>query len=352
LLPDFNALNKGYQRGGFGLSLKKKLILIFLLPLVLFIVSLFLGRYSVSLIDTFNALISKVIPITPTWPDAVETVIFQVRLPRIIVAMLVGAGLSISGASFQGMFRNPLVSPDILGVSAAAGFGACLAMLFSENQAVLQTSALLFGILGVFLTYLISRVYKTTPVLMLVLSGVVVGAFFSALIAATKYVADPLYKLPAITFWLMGGISTSSLREILFILPSMLVGIIGLLLISWRINILAMGDEEARSLGIRTEFLKGAIIVCATLITAAAVSVSGIIGWIGLVIPHVTRMIVGPDHRILLPASLALGATFLLLIDDIARTATASEIPLGIISGLIGAPFFAYLLRKTKGGWK
>ena len=334
------------------MSPRKKLLLLVLLSLALFFVALFLGRYSISPIVAFQVLLSKIIPLTPTWSSDVETVIFQVRLPRAIIAMLVGAGLSISGASYQGMFRNPLVSPDILGVSAAAGFGACLAILFSESQVMLQILALLFGIVGVLLTYTISRVYKTTPVLMLVLSGVVVGAFFSSLIAITKYIADPLYKLPSITFWLMGGISTASLRDIIVIFPAMLIGITGLLLVRWRINILAMGDAEARSMGVRTELLKGIIILCSTLITAAAVSVSGIIGWVGLVIPHVARMIVGPDHRVLLPASLAIGAAFLLVIDNIARTVTASEIPLGIISGLIGAPFFAYLLRRTKGGWK
>jgi iron complex transport system permease protein len=266
--------------------------------------------------------------------------------------MMVGAGLSISGASYQGMFRNPLVSPDILGVSAAAGFGASLAILMSLNEGMIQVLALAFGIVGVILTYLISRVYRTTPVLMLVLSGVVVGAFFSAMIAITKYVADPYTKLPAITFWLMGSLSTASARDIITILPSMLIGSVGLLLVSWRINILAMGDDEARSLGIRTELLKGVVIFCSTIVTAAAVCVSGIIGWVGLVIPHIARMMVGPDHRVLLPASIAIGSAYLLFVDNLARTLIAAEIPLGILTAIIGAPFFAYLLRRTKGGWR
>jgi iron complex transport system permease protein len=277
---------------------KKKIIILIVVPLALFLISLFWGRYSIHPLTAMQVLLSKILPITPGWTETVETVIFQVRLPRAIVAMLVGAGLSISGASYQGMFRNPLVSPDILGVSAAAGFGAALAILLSLNTGMIQVLALFFGIIGVIITYMISRVYRTTPVLMLVLSGVVVGAFFSALIAITKYVADPYTKLPEITFWLMGSLSTASVRDIITILPSMLIGSTGLLLVSWRINIMAMGDEEARSLGIRTELFKGVVIFCSTILNAAAVCVSGIIGWVGLVIPHISRMLVGPGYEL------------------------------------------------------
>jgi iron complex transport system permease protein len=280
-----------------------------------------------------------------------ETVIFKVRLPRILLAMLVGSALSISGASFQGMFQNPLVSPSILGVSSAAGFGAAVAILYSCNSLMIQVSAILFGLIGVILTYFLSRVYKTTSILMLVLSGVVISAFLSALISLTKYVADPYEKLPAITFWLMGSLSTASMKDLLRIIFPMSLGIGGLLAVSWRINILSMGDEEARSLGIKTELLKGVIIFCATILTASAVCVSGMIGWVGLIIPHICRMIVGPDHRKLLPASLSVGAAYLLLIDDLARTVSSAEIPLGILTAIIGLPFFAYLIRKTKGGW-
>jgi iron complex transport system permease protein len=321
------------------------------LPLALFFVSLFWGRYPISPLTVIQVLASKVLPIEQTWPDTVETVIYQIRLPRILLAMGIGGGLAISGASFQGMFRNPLVSPNILGVSAAAGFGAALAILLSGNSAMIQIFALAFGILGVILTYSISRVYKTTPTLMLVLSGVVVAAFFSALISATKYVADPYEKLPAIVFWLMGSLATASTKDLLMAIPPIMLGSIGLWLVSWRINILSMGDEEARSLGIRTELLKGFIIICATVVTASAVCVAGIIGWVGLIIPHIARMLVGPDHRVLLPASFAIGAAYLLLIDDLARTVTAAEIPLGILTAIIGAPFFAYLIRKTQGAW-
>ena len=266
--------------------------------------------------------------------------------------MFVGAGLSISGAAYQGMFRNPLVSPDILGVSAASGFGAALAILLSANRLELQLAAFAFGLVGVTLTYLIARVYKTTPALMLVLAGVVVAAFFGALVSGAKIIADPEAKLPEITYWLLGSFNRASFQDIITVIPVILLGSVGLLLVSWRLNVLSMGDDEARSMGIQTESLKAFIIICTTLITASAVSVSGIVGWVGLVIPHVGRMIVGPNHRWLLPTSLALGAVFLLIIDDIARSVTPLDIPIGILTGVIGAPFFAYLLRRTKGGWK
>jgi len=329
---------------------KKKIAILIILPVVLFFLSLFIGRYPMSILTPVKLLLSKVFYIKPDWTPMVEAVIFQIRLPRAILAMFVGASLSISGASFQGMFKNPLVSPDILGVSAAAGFGAALIILTGGNAAAIQIFAFVFGIAGVALTYLISRVYKTTPILMLVLSGVVVGSLFSALISVTKYIADPYSRLPQITFWLMGSLASVSMKDVIKVIIPMIVGMTGLMLVSWRLNVLSMGDEEARSLGIRTEVLKGFIIVCCTLLSASAVSVVGMVGWVGLVIPHIGRMLVGPDHKVLLPATLSIGACFLLIVDDIARAATGAEIPLGILTAIIGAPFFAYLIRKTKGG--
>lgn len=331
---------------------KLKLILLIVLPLGLFYISLFIGRYPIDPWTVLQALAAKVLPIHPQIPDTVNTVIFQIRLPRTLIAMAVGAALSISGASFQGMFRNPLVSPDILGVSSAAGFGAALAILLSGNAAVIQTSAFFFGIIGVVLTYVLSRVYRSTPILMLVLSGVVVSAFFAALISGIKYIADPFQKLPAITFWLMGSLSAITLPDLATALPPIALGTIGLLLVRWRLNVLAMGDEEARSMGIKTEILKGFVIFCATIVTAASVCVSGMIGWVGLIIPHIGRMIVGPDHKVLLPATVSIGASYLLIMDNISRTVISAEIPLGILTAVVGAPFFAYLIRKTKGGWR
>ena len=321
-------------------------------PVAVFFASLFVGRFVIAPAEVARILWAQFFPITHDWPASVETIVLQIRFPRSIMAMFVGAGLAASGAAYQGMFRNPLVSPDILGVTAAAGFGAALALLLSRNPLELQIIAFAFGLGGVALTYLLARIYRTTPVLMLVLSGVVVAAFFSALLSGAKYVADPESKLPAITYWLLGSLNGASTRTLAMALPPIIVGGVGLLFVRWQLNVLAMGDEEARSLGIRTELLKAIVIACTTLITAASVSVCGIVGWVGLVVPHLGRMLVGPDHRALLPATLSIGATYLLFIDGVARTAVATEIPLGILTAMIGAPFFAYLLRRTRGSWQ
>jgi iron complex transport system permease protein len=333
------------------LTRSRSAVLLIVVPPALLYASLFVGRFAVSPIDVARILFAQIFPIAPDWPKSVETIVLQIRLPRAIMAMCVGAGLSISGAAYQGMFRNPLVSTDILGVTAASGFGAAVALLLSANALGLQLTAFAFGLAGVALTYRLARIYQTTPVLMLVLSGVVVAAFFSALLSGAKYVADPESRLPAITYWLLGSLNAASIKGLAMALPPVILGSLGLLLVRWKLNVLAMGDEEARSLGVETELLKGIVIVCTTLITAAAVSVCGMVGWVGLVIPHVGRMLVGPDHRFLLPATLSIGASYLLFIDDIARTATAGEIPLGILTAIIGAPFFAYLLRRTSATW-
>lgn len=332
-------------------SYRATLLILFLLALAVGFGSLFLGRYPIPLATMVRVLASRFLPIARDWVPTVETVVFNIRLPRVILAMCIGAGLSICGAAFQGMFQNPLVSPDILGVTAGGGFGAALAILLSGRPAIIQLSAIVFGMMAVALTYLISRVYKTTPTLMLVLSGIVVGSIFSSLLSLTKYVADPRQKLPAIVFWLMGSLATVSQSDVVSTCPPVLGGIIALLLVRWRINLLSMGDTEARALGVNTEVLKTIIIVASTVVTACSVSVCGVIGWVGLVIPHIGRMLVGPDHKVLLPASLALGAIYLTIIDDLARSLMGAEIPLGILTAIIGAPFFAVMLRRTKGGW-
>jgi iron complex transport system permease protein len=321
-------------------------------PFALLYASLFIGRFAVPPLEVGRILLAHVAALPHTWPDSLDTIVVQIRLPRAVMALFVGAGLSASGVAYQGMFRNPLVSPDILGVTAASGFGAAVALLLSSGALELQIISFAFGVLGVLLTYLLARVYRTTPVLMLVLSGVVVAAFFSSLLSAVKYIADPESRLPAITYWLLGSLNGVSTRSLVIALPPIVIGGAGLVLLRYRLNVLAMGEEDARALGVRTERVKGAIIVCTTLITAAAVSVCGIVGWVGLVIPHLCRMIVGPDHRVLIPAAISVGATYLLFIDDVARTATAGEIPLGILTAIIGAPFFAFLLRRTRGIWQ
>jgi len=325
--------------------------ILILLPIALFFISFVLGRYPISPPEVMVVLASKILPLGHAWPGVLDTVVLQIRLPRIMAAMLVGAGLSISGASFQGLFRNPLVSPQILGVAPGAGFGAALAILVSGNPLMIQASAFLFGLLAVGLTYGISKTVKGAPTLILVLGGIAVGALFSALISLAKYAADPYDQLPAIVFWLMGSLASVSNRDILMVAAPILIGMSVLLLIRWRINLLSMGDEEARALGVDTLKLRVIILVCCTLITAASVCISGMIGCVGLVIPHVGRMLVGPDHKKLLPACVSIGAFYLLLIDDLSRTVTAVEIPLGILTAIVGAPFFLYLLRKGKRGW-
>lgn len=321
------------------------------LPIILFFTSFLIGRYPVSPSDVFIALLSVFIPIKNSLSPAIYTVVWDIRLPRIVAAMIVGAALSISGASFQGTFQNPLVSPDILGVSAGAGFGAALAILFGTSSVTIQILAFLGGLLAVSLTYFLSKSFRGDRILMMVLGGMAIGALFSAFISCIKYIADPYDKLPQIVYWLMGSLNTVTPRSVLMIMVPIIIGFTILLLVKWRLNVLSMGDEEARSLGVDTEKLRIIVILCCTLLTAAAVSISGIIGWVGLVIPHVARIIVGPDHRKLLPASISLGAVFLLLVDDVCRTAAPVEIPLGILTAIIGAPFFIYLLHRGYEGW-
>jgi iron complex transport system permease protein len=321
------------------------------LPVLFLIISIYLGRYVISPGTGFNILISRILPTKPTWTGIEESVVLQIRLPRVLLAMLVGSGLAVAGASFQGLFRNPLVSPDILGVSAGSGFGACIGILLFKETIAIQSLAFAFGILAVLGAYFLSRLRTGTSLLMLVLAGVIIAALFSALIGLTKYVADPEEQLPTIVYWLMGSIAGASYKDLLWGAPPILIGMSILILLRWRINILSLGEEEAQSLGMNTRWLRWVVIMAATVITATAVSLCGIVGWIGLVIPHIGRMLVGPNHKVLLPACVSIGAFSMLLIDDIARAATAVEIPLSIITAIIGAPFFAYLLRRTGGRW-
>lgn len=328
------------------------MIILVAMPLLIFLTSLCIGRYPIPLQTVIAILVSKILPTHSEFPKIMETVIFQVRLPRVVAGALVGASLALSGASFQGLFRNPLVSAQILGVTSGAGFGAAIAILLSGEPVLTQVSAFAFGIIAVGLAYLISRTYRSPSTLTLVLAGIIIGALFSALTSLVKYVADPYERLPSIAFWLMGSLSMISIGDVFWMLPPIILGATVLMLIRWRINILSMGEEEAQALGVNVERLKLTIVACSTLMTAAAVSVSGIVGWVGLVIPHIGRMLVGPDHKVLLPASIAIGSSYLMIVDDIARTLTVSEIPLGILTAIVGAPFFAYLMRKRMVGWR
>lgn len=336
---------------GIGIAPGKLLFLLALLLLMVAIGALMLGQLRIPPATILEIFASRILPIEQTWEPTLESVLFDVRLPRLLAGILVGAGLSISGASFQGLFRNPLVSPHILGVSAGAGMGAALAILFFSNILAVQILSFVFGLAAVLMTVGLARVYRTTPVLMLVLSGIIVGALFYACTSLLKYIADPLNNMPSIVFWLLGSLNNASNKDLAVVGPVILIGITVLLLIRWRINLLAMGEEDARALGVDTGRLRATIIICATMISAAAVSISGIIGWIGLVIPHIGRLMVGPDNKYLLPVAVLVGAAYLVTVDTIARTAMESEIPIGILTALVGAPIFAYLLKKSRPGW-
>lgn len=314
------------------------------------VVSFALGRYPLSIREAGGILLSKLFSIEPFWEARMEMVLLNVRLPRILLACLVGCGLSAAGSAYQGIFQNPMASPDILGASSGAGFGAALAILLGLGSQWITAGAFFFGLLTVALVWLVGSKAKGNRTVGLVLAGVMVGSLFTAGTSLVKLVADPLNQLPAITYWLMGSLSGARMQDVLFVLLPMALGLVPLFLLRWRINILTLGDEEARSMGVHAGALRLVVVVCATLVTASAVSVSGTVGWVGLVIPHLCRRLVGNDYRKLLPASMLLGALFLLIVDDISRNLLATEIPLGILTAFVGAPFFLYLmLRKGEG---
>lgn len=321
------------------------------LPISCFIGALFCGRYGATPVEVLQVLLGTLTNQSGDISSTLETVIFDIRLPRICAAMIIGGGLSVSGAAFQGVFRNPLVSPFILGVATGAGFGAAIAILISGDTVVVQAFAFFFGLLAVIISYGMTRIYRSSSILVMTLSGVIVGSFFSALISLIKYVADPYDKLPVIVFWLMGSLATISQNELFVLFLPMTIGIGTIFSLRWNINVLSMGEEEARSLGLEAGWLRIVIIMAATLVTASAVAVSGVIGWVGLVIPHLARMISGPDYRRLVPLSMSFGACYLLLIDTLARNLITGEVPLGILTATIGAPVFAIILKKGSLGW-
>lgn len=344
-------MSRGNERVGIGIAPGTLIMVLAVLMATVALISLMLGQLRISPGTVLHVFASPILPIGRISEPTIESILFDVRLPRLLAGILVGAGLSISGAAFQGLFRNPLVSPHILGVSAGAGFGAALAILFFGNILAVQVLSFVFGLAAVIATYGLSRVYRSTPVLMLVLSGIIVGSLFSACTSLLKYIADPLNNMPSIVFWLLGSLNNASNRDLMIAGPIIVIGIAILLLIRWRINLLSMGEEDARALGVDTGRLRVVVIICATMISAASVSIGGIIGWIGLVIPHIGRLLAGPDNRVLLPVVVLVGGSYLVTVDTIARTAMETEIPIGILTALVGAPIFAYLLRKNRSGW-
>ncbi len=304
------------------------------------------GRYSLSLAQTVAVLISPFAENADV-TAAMKSVVFNVRLPRVLLALAAGAGLASAGAAFQALFSNPLATPDTLGVATGAAFGAVLGILLGADGFAIQISSLLMGLGAVALVYSISCVRGKTSILMLILSGLVIAAFFSALIALVKYVADPQDELPAVTFWLMGSMTGATLKSLFLGLPFILTGALVLYLLRWRLNALSLPADEAKSLGINLPQLRVAVIVSCTMISAAVVSMCGLIGWVGLLIPHFVRLIVGSSNERVVPASFVYGALFVLLCDTAARSATQMEIPVCILTAVLGAPVFLILLRRS-----
>src|SRR6266571_5972506 len=316
------------------------------------LLALTVGRYPVGLGELFHVIAAKLTGGAPDVPAAVENVIWQVRGPRVLAAGLVGAALAVAGTAFQGLFRNPLVSPDILGASSGAALGAVLGIYFSLGVIGIEGLAFAGGLVAVAAVYVIgSLLHSRDPILVLVLTGVVVGALLGAGVGLVKYLADPYNQLPAMTFWLLGSLAATTVRDLLPLFGPVAAGAAVLVALRWRMNVMSLPEEEARALGVATGPLRIAIVAAATLVTSASVATAGIIGWVGLVVPHLARSLVGPDFARLLPAAAILGGGYLLLIDTLARTMAQVEIPLGILTAVIGTPFFIWLLASVQKNW-
>ncbi len=320
---------------------------------VVFSLSFLVGRYPVSPFTALKILFSKVLSFFSMgklalsgWTSAEEAVVINIRFPRIAAASLIGAALSVAGASYQGIFRNPMVSPDLLGASTGAGFGAALAILLGGGYFMITLSSFTFGLVAVLLAVLVARKSRIDSTLSLVLAGVMISSLFSSGTSLVKLMADTQDQLPAITYWLMGSLASVKMKDFVFAFFPIVLGLIPILLLRWRINLLTLNEDEAKSMGIEVKKLRLIIIFSSTLMTAGAVAISGMIGWVGLVIPHFSRLIFGDDYSFTLPSSALLGATFLLLVDDIARIISTAEIPLGILTSFVGAPVFLFLIVR------
>ena len=324
-------------------------IILGILPFLAALICLGIGRYSMSVSETVTTLFSRFT--NAKVDNTAYTVIFNVRLPRIILAAVVGAGLSCAGAAFQGLFSNPLATPDTLGVASGASFGAVLAMLIGGNMIGIQGMALIFGLVSCLITFLIGRSSRRGSIVMIVLAGLVVSSVFEALVSLMKYVADPQDELPVITYWLMGSMSRANYKNLVMGIPFIVIGIIIIFALRWRLNILSFNEDEARSLGVNVKILRVAFILASSMITASCVSMCGQVGWVGLLVPHISRMMRGNNNCKVIPVSISLGAFFMIVMDTFARSATASEIPISILTAIIGAPVFIVLLKKTGGSW-
>lgn len=315
-----------------------------MLPLVTALLCVGIGRMVLAPDQVLSALLGGEVP------DLIYKTVWNIRLPRIALAMLVGGGLAAAGCAFQSLFANPLATPDTLGVASGASFGAALAILMGFSMVGIQLTSLVAGGVAVLLTWL-GGSKKGSGLNTIVLSGIMMGSLFNALVSLVKYIADAEDQLPAITFWLMGGLNSAGWKNIALGAPAILASVLVLWLLRWRLNLLPLTEDEARASGVNMKLLRGVTILCATLITASCVSMCGQVGWVGLLIPHICRMKFGSNHLALVPASVSLGATFMILVDTVARSATASEIPISILTAIIGAPFFIVLMRRS-GGWR
>lgn len=311
------------------------------------------GKYPVTPGDIWAVVAAKITGGESGVAPTIETVVWNVRLPRVGAGLVVGAALAAAGAVYQGLFRNPLVSPDILGVSAGASLGAVAGIFLSMSVLAIQGLAFAGGLAAVAVVYVIgSAARDRDPILVLVLAGVAIGALLGACVSLLKVLADPYNQLPAITFWLLGSLASITRQDLVSILPAVAIALVPMVLLRWRMNLMTLDDEEARALGVETRWIRFVVVAAATLMTAAAVSISGIVGWIGLLVPHVARMFVGPEFSRLLPTSMMIGAGYMVGVDALARSIAEIEIPLGILTAAIGAPFFLYLLLSTRRGWQ
>ena len=339
------------KKGNSTSSLKKQGLInmaLFLMLLALVLVCLCVGKYSIEPGECIRILWGKLIHAQPSWEGMDEKLLIGIRLPRTMATVIVGAALALSGAVYQGIFKNPLVSPDFLGVSSGACVGAAIAILLSLSSGLVQVFAFFGGILAVSLTVMIPRAMRSESNIMLVLAGIIIGGVMTSILGFIKYIADPETQLAAITYWQLGSFAYVDNRAIISVLPLSIAAAIILLAMSWWINVLSLGEQEAQMLGANVTVLRGICIVCSTVLTAGAVCISGTIGWVGLVIPHFGRMIIGSDNRYLLPGCCFIGGIFMLLVDTITRVIGPAEMPVSILTGLLGAPFFAWLLYRQR----
>lgn len=324
-------------------------ILLAILPIVVAVVCLGIGRYYINIPDTVRVMLSPINGTVQQMNSTQVSILFSVRLPRIILAMFIGAGLAVSGAAFQGLFTNPLATPDTLGVASGASFGAAMALMFGANLISVQLCALAFGVCAIMLTHFISQQREKSSIVMVVLSGMVVSSLFQALVSLVKFAADPQDVLPSITYWLMGSLTGISYSRLALGLPFITAGTLVIFFLRWRLNIMALSTDEARSLGVNVKLIRIMIMIASTFVTASCVSMCGQVGWVGLLVPHIARMMYGSNNKVVIPVSISLGAVFMIVIDTLARSATAAEIPISILTAVIGAPFFIVLLRRTGG---